>query len=96
MRCPSEVPFSACTQWRDCASPGSGSSGVTLQAAGGCGGWLFDRQCALLAVLVSISWEGSKQRPERRPDEPVLFIWPKRLCARHRLPVTAKAFWRNP
>lgn len=62
---------------------------------GGRGGWVFDRQCTLLAVLVSSSREGSKQRPERQPDELRLFIRPECLHALHCLPGTAKAFSRN-
>lgn len=95
MHCLSVGPFNVCTQCSDCPDREWVEWRYT-ESGRGCGRWVFDRQYSLFMVLVSISW-GTKQRPNRQPDEPVLFTWAKCLhCLCHVR--TAKAFshysWR--
>lgn len=69
MHCLSVGPFNVCTQCSDCADREWVEWRYT-ESGRGCGRWVFDRQYSLFTVLVSISW-GTKQRPNRQPDEPV-------------------------
>lgn len=81
MRCHSEVPFSACTQWRDCASRGVGRVALHCKLQGDAvAGFLTDSVHCWPCSSPSLG-EGSKHRPDTRPDELVLFIWPMCLFA---------------